>query len=171
MTSALNGLLAQISEAQTISTTGLINALVPLVQLVGVCTILWGVYSAVTRQIALETALARGQTPKTDGASLRPPFVYYLSLGLEFMIAASAIKTLVAPDLQQIGVLGGIVLTRALVGLYPRWENAKPLLPPVALGTTEALAARGVETPSRINAPADAAMGASVATPVTVAAD
>ncbi|HEY1602025.1 MAG TPA: DUF1622 domain-containing protein [Pirellulales bacterium] len=119
------GLFAQALDAQTISTTGLINSLVPLVGLVGVCVMLWGAYGAVVRQIATETSLARGQTPTADAQLARPPFAHYLSLGLEFMIAAAAIKTLVTPDLQQVGVLGGMVISRAVVGLYPRWEKGK----------------------------------------------
>jgi uncharacterized membrane protein len=118
-------LLAQVPEVQAISAAGLINFIVPIVGLVGVCTILWGAYNTVVRQIAAETALARGQSPPDIGSAVRPAFSHYLSLGLEFMIGASVIKTILSPDLQQVGIVGGMVLIRALVGLYPRWEKPR----------------------------------------------
>jgi uncharacterized membrane protein len=118
-------LFAQIPEVQAISAAGLINFIVPIVDLVGVCTILWGAYNTVVRQISAETALARGQSPPEIGSAARPAFSHYLSLGLEFMIGASVIKTILAPDLQQVGIVGGMVLIRAMVGLYPRWEKAR----------------------------------------------
>jgi uncharacterized membrane protein len=121
----LPGLFAQMADSPAISINGLINTLVPVVGLVGGCLILWGAYGAVARQVSAETALLRGQPLADDRSAARPPFAYYLALGLEFMIAASAIKTLVTPDLQQVGVLVGMVLSRAVVGLYPRWEKSK----------------------------------------------
>ena len=41
------------------------------------------------------------------------------------MIGASVIKTILSPDLQQVGIVGGMVLIRAMVGLYPRWEKPR----------------------------------------------
>jgi uncharacterized membrane protein len=118
-------LFAQIADSPAISISGLINAVVPVVGLVGGCLILWGAYGAIVRQISAESSLLRGQPLADDRTTTRPPFAHYLALGLEFMIAASAIKTLVTPDLQQVGVLVGMVLSRAVVGLYPRWEKSK----------------------------------------------
>ena len=119
------GLFAQALDSQTISTTGLINSLVPLVGLVGVCIMLWGAYGAVVRQIAAESRSRAARRLRPTRKQPAHPFAHYLSLGLEFMIAAAAIKTLVTPDLQQVGVLGGMVISRAVVGLYPRWEKGK----------------------------------------------
>jgi len=119
------GLFAQIADSPAISISGLINAVVPIVGLVGGCLILWGAYGAIVRQISAESSRLRGQPLADDPNTVRPPFAHYLALGLEFMIAASAIKTLVTPDLQQVGVLVGMVLSRAVVGLYPRWEKSK----------------------------------------------
>jgi uncharacterized membrane protein len=135
-------LFAQVAEVQTISAAGLINSIVPIVGLVGVCTILWGAYNTVVRQIAAETALARGQAVPEIAGAARPAFSHYLSLGLEFMIGASVIKTILSPDLQQVGIVGGMVLIRALVGLYPRWE--KPRLAGNAQGLSNDVSAAPV---------------------------
>ncbi|HEX4145818.1 MAG TPA: DUF1622 domain-containing protein [Pirellulales bacterium] len=119
---AANVLLADVT--QPISVNSLLNAVVPLVSLVGVGAILWGAYSTAVRQVTTEAALARGK-PLPESAVQPLRFAFYLGLGLEFMIAAAAIKTLITPDLQQVGVLGGMVIIRAMVGLYPRLEKYK----------------------------------------------
>ena len=67
------GLFAQALDSQTISTTGLINSLVPLVGLVGVCIMLraYGPWCGRSRPKLL--GLARGQTPAADGQTDRGP--------------------------------------------------------------------------------------------------
>ena len=97
--------------------------------------------------------------------------------GLEFLIAASAIKTLNDHSLQQVAVLGGMVLCRTMVGLYPRWEvradlartNAAPAsVDPAAaasavadrpaairLGESPALAASAAQSDSTASAAAE----------------
>ena len=51
------------------------------------------------------------QTASTSGHVLG----YYLLLGLEFLIAADIIDTLMKPSLQDLIVLGAIVLIRAVI--------------------------------------------------------
>jgi uncharacterized membrane protein len=123
----------QVPDASALSPAGLVNAVVPLVGLIGVGVLLWGAYHALLQQLTLESPALRAQT-KTD--TIRLPFSHYLALGLEFMIAASAMKTLNDHSLQQVAVLGGMVLSRVLVGLYPRWD-AKGELTPAATSAIE----------------------------------
>jgi len=111
-------------------------------------------------QISMETALARGQSPPENRDATRPAFSHYLALGLEFIIGASLIKTVLSPDLQQVGIVGGLVLIRALVGHYPRWE--KPRTAQVATATSgdhattpaqSALSAESSVVAARLSAP------------------
>ena len=67
-------LIAQIPEIQAISAAGLINFIVPIVGLVGVCTILWGAYNTVVRQIAAETALRAVNRRRKSRARRGRPF-------------------------------------------------------------------------------------------------
>jgi uncharacterized membrane protein len=107
-------------ELWTTPLTPLVDGLSLVVGVVGAAVIVWGAYGSAVRLIASETALARGQTPKED--THRPPFAVYLLLGLDFLIAANVIKTLVAPDWQHAAILGGIALSRALISLGRKWE-------------------------------------------------
>ena len=117
-------LLAQVPEVQAISAAGLIGlhcshrgARGCLHHLVALTTLLFG--RLPRRQLSARAVNRR----RKSEAPVRPAFSHYLSLGLEFMIGASMIKTILSPDLQQVGIVGGMVLIRAMVGLYPRWES------------------------------------------------
>ena len=43
---------------------------------------------------------------------------YHLLLGLEFLIAADIIRTVVEPTLEELAVLGGIVAVRTVLGFF-----------------------------------------------------
>jgi len=148
------GLVADVSA---LSPAGLVGAAVPLVSMIGVGVMLWGTYQALLQQLTLESATLRAQT-KPDNHRL--PFSHYLALGLEFMIAACAIKTLSDFSLEQVGVLGGMVGSRVLVGLYPRWDaRAVPgALPAGATADSTAIAGaecNSSEAPALAGAAAD----------------
>jgi len=49
---------------------------------------------------------------------LRHQFGSYLLLGLEFLIAADIIHTIVTPDMQGLIVLGAIVIIRTITGYF-----------------------------------------------------
>lgn len=121
-------LLGQYPHTDAIASpfAGAIDALALIVGAVGLGVMAWGTYGAVLRLIAAEYASARGQ--KTD-APARPLFSPYLVLGLEFMIAASAVKTLTGTSWQNVVVLGGLVLARTLLSLSLRWESPADVAP------------------------------------------
>lgn len=102
----------------------LLESLSMVVGAAGAGVIVWGAYCSVVRLIAAETALARGQTPRSE-TSGRPVFATYVLLGLEFLIAANIIKTLVTPDWQHVAMLAGIVVIRAVISLNLRWEASR----------------------------------------------
>jgi uncharacterized membrane protein len=123
---AFTPLLAKAPNAELWSNPvdGLLVSVALIISAVGVAVILWGAYCSVLRLIALETAAARGQLPKTDAAAGRLLFATYLLPGLDFLIAGGVIKTLAVSDWQQAAVLGGIVMVRTLLGLGMKWEAA-----------------------------------------------
>jgi uncharacterized membrane protein len=43
---------------------------------------------------------------------------YHLLLGLEFLIAADIVNTVVEPTLEELAILGGIVLIRLVLGFF-----------------------------------------------------
>lgn len=49
---------------------------------------------------------------------LRATFGTYLLLGLEFLIASDILKTVLEPSLEELGILGGIVVVRTILSVF-----------------------------------------------------
>jgi uncharacterized membrane protein len=83
--------------------------------LLGVLVIVFGVLSGLARFVRAEFSAARGLVMDEERKKLRHVLGYYLLLGLEFLIAADIIDTLVKPSVQDLAVLGAIVLIRTTI--------------------------------------------------------
>ena len=81
----------------------------------GVLVIVFGVAGGLVRFVRLEIRAARGVNADEDRKQLRHLLGYYLLLGLEFLIAADIIDTLMKPSVQDLIVLGAIVLIRTVI--------------------------------------------------------
>jgi uncharacterized membrane protein len=81
----------------------------------GVLVIVFGVLSGLVRFVRAEFSAARGLTVDEERKKLRHVLGYYLLLGLEFLIAADIIDTLMKPRVQDLAVLGAIVLIRTVI--------------------------------------------------------
>src|SRR5262245_42623488 len=81
----------------------------------GVLVIIFGVVSGLMRFVRAEVKAARGADVEEDRKRLRHVLGYYLLLGLEFLIAADIIDTLMKPSVQDLIVLGAIVLIRTVI--------------------------------------------------------
>ena len=94
----------------------------PLLKALGVSIIVWGVFCAAFRLVAMEIKLLKGKEYKRDAALIRHHLGYYLLLGLEFLIAVDVIETLLRPDWKELGSLVGLVLLRTLMSFSLHWE-------------------------------------------------
>ncbi len=83
--------------------------------MLGVLVIIFGVVGGVSRLVRTEVQSARGRNVEEDRKRLRHVLGYYLLLGLEFLIAADIIDTLMKPSVQDLIVLGAIVLIRTVI--------------------------------------------------------
>ena len=83
--------------------------------ILGVLVIVFGVAGGVVRFLRSEVQSARGTNVEVDRKRLRHVLGYYLLLGLEFLIAADIIDTLMKPSVQDLVVLGAIVLIRTVI--------------------------------------------------------
>lgn len=83
--------------------------------MLGVLVIVLGVFTGLARFLRSEISAARGKEVSSERQQLRHALGYYLLLGLEFLIAADIIDTLMRPTLQELGVLGAIVLIRTVI--------------------------------------------------------
>ena len=85
---------------------------------VGVAVIVWGALIGIIAFICAELGRFRGADTIHPVENLRLRFGSYLLLGLEFLIAADVIKTIVNPTLTDVAILGGIVLIRTVISYF-----------------------------------------------------
>jgi len=90
--------------------------------LLGVLVIVLGVIGGLIRFVRAELRAARGVETEGERRALRHTLGYYLLLGLEFLIAADIIDTLMKPSVQDLTVLGAIVLIRTIISFSLNWE-------------------------------------------------
>ena len=81
----------------------------------GVLVIVFGVLSGLVRFVRAEFFAARGLVVDEERKKLRHVLGYYLLLGLEFLIAADIIDTLMKPSTQDLVILGAIVAIRTVI--------------------------------------------------------
>jgi uncharacterized membrane protein len=82
----------------------------------GVLIIVFGVASGLLRFLRSEILAVRGVNVDEPRKRLRHLLGYYLLLGLEFLIAADIIDTLMKPGVQDLVVLGTIIIIRTVIG-------------------------------------------------------
>ena len=85
------------------------------ISVLGVLVIMFGVLCGVIRFLRSELSAARGSNVEEERRKLRQVLGYYLLLGLEFLIAADIIDTLMKPTTQDLIVLGAIVAIRTVI--------------------------------------------------------
>ena len=85
------------------------------ISVLGVLVICFGVASGVFRFLHSEVREARGSNVDEDRKHLRHLLGYHLLLGLEFLIAADIIDTLMKPTPQGLLMLGGIIVIRTVI--------------------------------------------------------
>ena len=81
----------------------------------GVLVIVFGVVIGLVRFVRAELSAARGLSVEEERRQLRRVLGYYLLLGLEFLIAADIIGTLMKPSTQDLVILGAIVAIRTVI--------------------------------------------------------
>ena len=89
-----------------------------VVGVIGVIIILFGVGRGTWMLIKTEATGSK----TADRNTLRMDLGYYLLLGLEFLVAADIIETLLAPDLEHVLILGAIVVIRTVISFSLNWE-------------------------------------------------
>jgi uncharacterized membrane protein len=81
----------------------------------GVLVIVFGVLGGLLRFVRAEFRSAQGINVDDARKQLRHLLGYYLLLGLEFLIAADIIDTLMKPSPQDLLVLGAIIVIRTVI--------------------------------------------------------
>lgn len=94
------------------------------VGVVGVVVIVWGVVVAAIATVRIEFANLRHQNLPKARVQLRQQLGSSLLLGLEFLIAADVIRTVLQPTLEEVAILGGIVAIRTVISYFLHKEMA-----------------------------------------------
>ncbi len=85
---------------------------------VGAGVIIWGVMMAVIEFVRLEHKRFRGENICRSRELLRNHLGSYLLLGIEFLIAADIIHSIMSPNLEAILLLGVVVAIRTVIGYF-----------------------------------------------------
>ena len=104
------------------------------ISVLGVLVIVLGVFAGVSRFLRSEILAMQGKNVAGIRQRLRHALGYYLLLGLEFLIAADIIDTLMKPSVKDLIVLGTIVVIRTIISYSLNMElrsehQTKPATP------------------------------------------
>jgi len=106
------------------SVSGLLEGVATGVGVIGVVVIVWGVAVAAVATARVELANLRHQQLPKARVKLRQQLGSSLLLGLEFLIAADVIRTILQPTLEEVAILGGIVAIRTVISYFLHKEMA-----------------------------------------------
>lgn len=96
----------------------MLNTVGMVVAYIGAAIIVWGALLGAVGFIRSEFARLRGKADIAANETVRVRFGSYLLLGLEFLIAADIIETVVRPTLTDVAILGGIVIIRTVISFF-----------------------------------------------------
>ncbi|HHS12873.1 MAG TPA: DUF1622 domain-containing protein [bacterium] len=96
----------------------ILHWIVRIVSLTGAGVITWGVILILYRFFRLEWKRAQGYRIGLRREALRHQLGSYLLLGLEILIAADVIGTILNPALENMALLAGIVAIRTVIGFF-----------------------------------------------------
>ena len=82
----------------------------------------YGVLKGLMQLLRIELRWWKGKPVVQDRQELRHALGYYLLLGLEFLIAADIIVTLMEPDMERLLILGAIVVVRTIISFSLQYE-------------------------------------------------
>ncbi len=82
---------------------------------IGVFIVVWGSLVTVFKFFAIEAKRILGRNVSGQRIRLRYKLSSYLLMGLEFMIGADIVRTIIRPTLEELALLGGLVVIRTVI--------------------------------------------------------
>jgi uncharacterized membrane protein len=92
---------------------------------IGVAVIVWGSIVSLIELCRVEIERLRGTSSFEKRNLVRQHYGFYLLMGLEYMIGADIVRTLVRPTLQELAVLGSMVAIRTVTSYFLNREMAQ----------------------------------------------
>jgi len=96
----------------------IVQQIASIISYVSLVIIAYGALIATVQFIRNELNRFNGRYSVERLNLVRMNFGYYLLIGLEFLIASDIIYTILDPDLQDLAVLGGIVVIRTVLTYF-----------------------------------------------------
>ena len=98
--------------------TGFLNTLATIISVTSLLIVTYGALIGVISFFRIELKRLTGNYSITNIRKLRAVFGTYLLLGLEFLIASDILKTVLEPTLNELAILGGIVVLRTVLSVF-----------------------------------------------------
>ena len=97
-----------------------------IIGIIGIVIVCWGVLLALLDFIRIEYDRLRGRNIRNRRYLLRHHLGSYLLLGLEFLIAADVVRTIIQPTLMELAILGSIIAIRTAISFFLNMEMRHP---------------------------------------------
>ena len=98
--------------------TTFLNALATIISVTSLLVVTYGALIGIISFLVNEFKRFTGKYSTTNIRKLRATFGTYLLLGLEFLIASDILKTVLEPTLNELAILGGIVVLRTILSVF-----------------------------------------------------
>lgn len=95
-----------------------LNLLATIISVISLLIVTYGALIAFIAFIINELKRFTGKYTSINIRRLRATFGTYLLLGLEFLIASDILKTVLEPTLNELAILGGIVILRTVLSVF-----------------------------------------------------
>jgi uncharacterized membrane protein len=86
--------------------------------IVGIAVIVWGVIIGLVEVARAEFSRFRAGKQAVTLEHIRYDMGFHLLLGLEFLIAADIVRTIIRPSLEELAILGAIVAIRTVISYF-----------------------------------------------------
>ena len=98
--------------------TQFLSLLATIISVISLLIVTYGALIAILSFILNELKRITGTYTPTNIRQLRAVFGTYLLLGLEFLIASDILKTVLEPTMNELIILGGIVVVRTILSVF-----------------------------------------------------
>lgn len=95
-----------------------LNILATIISVISLLIVAYGVFVGFIAFLRNEIKRFNGTYTINKIRKLRADFGSYLLLGLEFLIASDILKTVVDPSLDELAILGGVVVVRTVLSVF-----------------------------------------------------
>ncbi len=98
--------------------THFLDLLATLISIISLLIVVYGALIAVIAFLKNEAGRVIGKYSTLNIRKLRAGLGTYLLLGLEFLIASDILKTVLEPSLDELAILGGVVVLRTVLSVF-----------------------------------------------------